>query len=100
MSSSATRRRRAPGGALLVAIAAGCAHAPAPARHHAGDLLIDSEAALLRLLDESDVAELRSLVKRRLADKIERGDDGELSTLDMLLAEQQELEARQRGHRP
>ena len=59
----------------------------------------DDTGSLLRLLDESDLAELRGLVKQRLAEKIERGDDGELSTLDMLLAEQHELEERQRTQR-
>jgi hypothetical protein len=55
--------------------------------------------SLLQLLDENDLAELRVLVKQRLAEKLERGDDGELSTLDMLLAEQQELQEHQRRQR-
>lgn len=46
-------------------------------------------ASLLALLDEDDIAELRSRVKRRLLDSIEGGSDGELSSLDHLLVEQQ-----------
>lgn len=45
--------------------------------------------ALLELLDEDDLRELRGRVKQRLLHKIEQGDDGELSSLDALLAEQQ-----------
>jgi flagellar basal body-associated protein FliL len=48
----------------------------------------DSDA-LLRLLSEEDREELRHRVKQRLLDTIEQGSDGELSSLDALLAEQQ-----------
>jgi hypothetical protein len=44
--------------------------------------------ALLSLLDEDDIADLRVRVKNRLMDSIERGSDGELSSLDQLLADQ------------
>jgi hypothetical protein len=45
--------------------------------------------ALLELLDEDDLRELRGRVKQRLLDRIDEGGDGELSSLDALLAEQQ-----------
>lgn len=44
---------------------------------------------LLELLDEDDLRDLRQRIKRRVIDAIEMGSDGELSTLDALLAEQQ-----------
>jgi hypothetical protein len=44
---------------------------------------------LLELLDEDDLHELRQRVKRRLIDNIEGSGDGELSSLDALLSEQQ-----------
>jgi hypothetical protein len=44
---------------------------------------------LLSLLDEDDIAELRARVKHRLINSIEGGSDGELSSLDQLLAEQE-----------
>lgn len=43
---------------------------------------------MLALLDEDDIAELRQRVKNRLIDRIEGGGDGELSSLDALLADQ------------
>jgi hypothetical protein len=49
------------------------------------------------LLDESDLADLREQLKQRLAEKITRADDGELTTLDALLAEQYES-SQQRHH--
>ncbi|HEX2619513.1 MAG TPA: hypothetical protein VHL11_05180 [Phototrophicaceae bacterium] len=48
-----------------------------------------SSDSLMRLLDEDDLDELRSRVKRRLIDQIEGSGDGELSSLDALLADQQ-----------
>jgi hypothetical protein len=45
--------------------------------------------ALLDLLDEEDLRELRQRVKNRLMDSIESSSDGELSSLEALLAEQQ-----------
>ncbi|MCU0465516.1 MAG: hypothetical protein MUF38_13220 [Anaerolineae bacterium] len=45
-------------------------------------------ADMLSLLDEEDIAELRRRLKNRLMDRIDGGDDGELSTLDALLADQ------------
>ena len=45
-------------------------------------------ADMLALLDEEDIAELRRRLKNRLMDRIDGGDDGELSTLDALLADQ------------
>ena len=43
---------------------------------------------MLALLDDDDIAELRQRVKNRLIDRIEGGSDGELSSLDALLADQ------------
>lgn len=45
-------------------------------------------ADMLALLDEDDIAELRQRVKNRLIERIEGGGDGELSSLDALLADQ------------
>jgi len=42
----------------------------------------------LALLDEDDLAELRQRVKNRLIERIDGGGDGELSSLDALLADQ------------
>lgn len=53
-----------------------------------GSGISDTEA-LLNLLDADDLAELRYKVKQRLLDRIEGSGDGELSTLDALLAEQE-----------
>lgn len=55
-----------------------------------------SAAALLELLDEDDIAELRQRVRHRLMDSIERGNDGELDALSSLLAEQEERLRRRR----
>lgn len=44
-------------------------------------------AEMLALLDEDDIADLRRRVKQRLIDRIEGGGDGELSSLDALLAD-------------
>lgn len=43
---------------------------------------------MLALLDEDDIEELRRRVKNRLIERIEGGGDGELSSLDALLADQ------------
>jgi hypothetical protein len=43
---------------------------------------------MLALLDDDDIADLRRRVKQRLIDRIEGGGDGELSSLDALLADQ------------
>ena len=43
---------------------------------------------MLALLSEDDLEELRERVKNRLIDRIEGGGDGELSSLDALLADQ------------
>jgi len=43
---------------------------------------------MLALLDEDDLAELRQRVKNRLIERIDGGGDGELSSLDALLADQ------------
>jgi len=45
---------------------------------------------MLALLDDDDIAELRQRVKNRLIERIEGGGDGELSSLDALLADQAE----------
>jgi len=45
---------------------------------------------MLALLDEDDLAELRQRVKDRLMERIDGGGDGELSSLDALLADQKE----------
>ncbi len=45
---------------------------------------------MLALLDEDDLAELRQRVKNRLIERIDGGGDGELSSLDALLADQEE----------
>jgi len=43
---------------------------------------------MLALLDEDDIADLRRRLKNRLIERIEGGSDGELSSLDALLADQ------------
>jgi len=45
---------------------------------------------MLALLDEDDLAELRQRVKDRLIERIDGGGDGELSSLDALLAAQEQ----------
>lgn len=50
--------------------------------------------ALIELLDEEDLHEIRQRLKHRLIDRIETGSDGELSSLDALLAEQQSQKRR------
>lgn len=54
----------------------------------------DDSSGLLALLDPEDIEELRPRVKRRLLDRIEGSGDGELSSLDALLAEQEKLKRR------
>ncbi len=54
----------------------------------------DDPSGLLALLDPEDIEELRHRVKRRLLDRIEGSGDGELSSLDALLAEQEKLKRR------
>jgi hypothetical protein len=53
-------------------------------------------AEMLALLDEDDIAELRHRVKMRLIERIEGGGDGELSSLDALLAEQDDTPRKSR----
>ena len=50
----------------------------------------DLSPNMLALLDEDDLSELRQRVKNRLIDRIEGGGDGELSSLDALLAAQEQ----------
>lgn len=50
----------------------------------------DEVETMLSLLDEEDLLDLRARVKARLLSRIDTADDGELSSLDALLAETHE----------
>jgi cobalamin biosynthesis protein CbiD len=87
------------GNIVLIAILAAAAvigtlaisdnHSSTPAETEKAKRDSGSTGAMLELLDEDDIRELRQRIKRRIMDNIENGSDGELSSLDTLLAEQQ-----------
>ena len=62
------------------------------AKREAGSF--DQTQMMLSLLDENDVEELRSRIKSRLLQTVERGEDGELSSLEALIAEQETRQSR------